>query len=220
MCRRNRVAIFLILACAVSGQITAESPSSDDTLVWQPPTLQFPETLPPPTVSREMITALRVGGVPVVFEETSMIDVQKRVGGAIGKRGDASDYVEWLCFNGSDVGGRWALWLESSELGGELIDAFALQRLGRSAKSDPRCRFLPEGDGGVDLPIALRLGMTEIQVRQILGRPTLTYHGTLIFFHERKQIIRNEPYTASNIVSIVIREGVVWAIHASKDTVN
>jgi hypothetical protein len=91
-----------------------------------------------------MITTLRVAKVPAVLEETELKDVQRRLGGSIGQSGDASEANAWLCFYGTDINGRWALWLESSEMGGlRWVDGFTLQRLGKEARTDGRCRMIP-----------------------------------------------------------------------------
>jgi hypothetical protein len=78
--------------------------------------------------------------------------------------------------------------------------------------------MIPEGEGGIELPIALRLGQTEMQVRKILGKPTVRYGSTLIFCHEHEVTVRKEPFTVSNLVAVALRGGVVWAIQVSKDT--
>jgi hypothetical protein len=156
----------------------------------------------------------------IVLEETTLNDVHKRLGAVVGQQGDASTALQWLCFYGSDADGTWALWIESGEMGGGTVDGLALQRLDRNAKPDRRCRMLQEGDGGFDLPISVRLGMTEIQVRDAQGKPTLKYRNTMIFNHEHQESIRNEPYTATNTVAAALRRGVVWAIEVWKVTSN
>ncbi len=78
--------------------------------------------------------------------------------------------------------------------------------------------MIPESEGGIELPIGLRLGQTEMQVRKILGGPAVRYRTTLIFYHEHEETIRNVPFTVSNVVAVALRGGVVWAIEVSKDT--
>ncbi|MGD0696810.1 MAG: hypothetical protein ABSB82_18500 [Terriglobia bacterium] len=78
--------------------------------------------------------------------------------------------------------------------------------------------MIREGEGGIELPIALRLDLTEMQVRKILGKPTVRYRSTLIFDHEHQETIRNEPATVSNTVAVALRDGVVWAIQVWKDS--
>jgi len=213
-----QIAVFLVFTCAWCMQISADSPAGRNPVVWQPPTLQLPDTLPQPTVPKEMITTLRVEKMLIVLEKTEMREVQTRLGGSIGHRGDASEALAWLCFDGADANGRWALWLESSELGGGWVDGFALQRLDPNASTDHRCRKLGKPNGGIELPIALRLGLTEMQVRTILGQPTIKYRNTLVFEHEHEETIRNEPFTAINSVYVTLRGGAVWTIQVWKDT--
>jgi len=124
-------------------------------------------------------------------------EVEKNLGGAIGSRGDASEALQRLCFHGSDADGRWALWLESSEMGGGTIDGFALQRIPSKATVDRRCRT---EETQIDLPIRLGIGLTESEVRGILGTPTAKYGNTLVFHHEHQEKVHNEPFTASNTV--------------------
>lgn len=189
-------------------------------LVWEPPTLEFPDVLPRSTVSKMMISTVRFESVQITLEQTTLKDVQTRLGGDMGQKGDASEALEWLCFYGTDAKGRWALWLESDEMGGGTVDGFALQRLDRNATADRRCQMVGKNDGRVRLPVPLRLGLTEMQVRNLLGRPTAKYRNTVIFDHEHEETIRGEPFTASNSVAVALRGGVVWAIQVWKTTSN
>jgi hypothetical protein len=214
-----QIAVFFLLTCIAFAQ-TSPNSSSDSHLVWQPPTLQLPETQPRFTVSKEMMTTLRFAKMPIALEKTPLGDVEKRLGGNIGRRGDASDALAWLCFNGRDGNAAWALWLESSELGGEIIDGYALQRLDQNARVDQRCRTFGKSEGEIDLSVALRLGATEMQVRKILGTPTAVYGNTLVFAHRHQQDIGGEPFTVSNTVYITLRAGTVWTIQVWKDTVS
>jgi hypothetical protein len=105
-----------------------------------------------------MITTLRVAKVPIVLEKTELKDVQRRLGGSIRASGDASEAVAWLDLCGTDTNGRWTLRLDSSELGGlRWIDGFTLQRLDANARTVGRCRMIPQGEGGIELP--LRFGL-------------------------------------------------------------
>jgi len=164
-----------------------------------------------------MITKLRVAKMQVILEETPLSDVQKNLGGTIGASGDASEALKWLCFQGSDAKGRWALWLESDEMGGGNVDGFAWQRIAEKVSLDRRCRTQAIE---IELPIRLAIGLTESEVRGILGTPTTEYRNTLVFEHEHQETIRNEPFTASNTVYVHIRSGVVWSVQVWKTTSN
>jgi len=176
--------------------------------------------MPRPTVSKEMIGALRVANMPIVLEETKLEDAQKRFHGAFGDSGDAGDALGWLCLHGSNKDGPWILWLTSSEIDGPGIGGFQWRRRSLHETPDRRCSKLPEGKGGIELPIPLHLGMTEADVQKVLGRPTVTRGKTLFFCHEHKRVIRKENYTVSNGVAIVLRDGVVLAIEVAKTTSN
>lgn len=209
----------IVLAVTYSGQtrVADEAPSHEE-FKWRPPSIHAPSSVPQPTVPMEMVSTIRVSKILVILEETKMTDVKKRLGGSFGHRGDASDSLDWLCYYGADADGRWALWLESSEVAGGAVDGFILQRLDSDARMDRRCGNLQPG--GVELPIALKLGITETKARQILGPPTLKFRGTLVFHHEHTETLHNQPYTASNTVYLVLRRGVVWAIQITKDTIS
>jgi hypothetical protein len=56
-------------------------------------------------------------------------------------------------------------------MGGGSVDGFTVQQLDNDAKVDRRCRTLRKDDGGFGLPVPVRLGMTEMQVRTLLGDP-------------------------------------------------
>lgn len=147
-----------------------------------------------------------------------MDEVRTRIGGTMGHRGDAGDYVEWLCFHGTDPKGRWVLWLESGEIDGGTVGSFQWQRLVSGAALDRRCRALREARGGIELPVALRLNMAEAEVLKALGPPTAKRGDRLIYVHEHQESIRSEPYTSENIVAILLRDGVVWEIDVSRTT--
>jgi hypothetical protein len=150
--RRIVISILLTIAAAFA---------QSDRTIWQHPTLDLPVTLPHATVSKEIITKLRVSKMQIILEETPLSDVQKNLGGTIGASGDASEALQWLCFHGSDAKGRWALWLESDEMGGGNVDGFACQRIAERATIDRRCRTQPIE---IELPIQLAIGLPESEV--------------------------------------------------------
>jgi hypothetical protein len=206
----SRIGIAILL-------VTAAAFAQSDRIIWQPPTLDLPDTLPHATISKEIITKLRVAKMQVILEETPLKEVHKGLGGTIGSRGDASEALQWLCFHGSDAKGRWALWLESSEMGGGTVDGFTWQRIAEKATLDRRCRTQAVE---IELPIQIAIGLTESEVRGTLGTPTAKHRNTLIFDHEHQETIRNEPFTASNAVYVELRGGVVWAVQVWKATSN
>jgi len=209
--------VLFIVTCAAFPQ-TANRSSSPGVgrVIWEPPAWNFLHVVPKATVPKEMLATLRVSDFPVSLEKTKMDDVTIRLGGTIGQKGDAGEFVEWLCFHGTDPGGHWVLWLESGEIDAGTVGSFQWQRLDKGAVLDRRCRML-EGTG-VELPVTLRLGMAESEVLQSLGPPTVRHGDRLIYVHEHEESIRGEPYTSTNIVAIHLRGGTVWAIEVSKTT--
>jgi hypothetical protein len=170
------------------------------------------------TVPREIITGLRVSGIGIALEGSELAAVKTRAGGTIGHRGDAATALSWLCFHGINPEGDWVLWLMSGEMDGDSVGGFRWQSIGHATEVDRRCQTLPEGQGGVELPVPLRLGMGEAGVLDTLGHPTNRLGNTLLYLHEHEGKIRNEPYTAMNTVAVLLRGGVVWAIEVWKST--
>jgi hypothetical protein len=163
-----------------------------------------------------MIARLGVGVVHIALEETRLTTIQIQLGGVIGHRGDASEALEWLCYQGTGSGGRWALWLENSELGGGRVDGFTLEHLDQEAAL--HCQTLRGSGNQVALPIALAPGMAEDQIPAVLGRPTAKFRTPGFFVQEHKETIKSRPFTSSNTVAISARGGVVWAIQVWKNT--
>jgi hypothetical protein len=190
------------------------------TVLWKPTTLGGPQELPPPTVHDEVIGRLRVADMQIVLDETRWDVVQKRLGGTIGHSGDASESLEWLCFHGSDRKGRWIFWLQSGEVNGDSVGGFQWRRMERGEEPDSRCQKLEQKEHSIELPIPLQLGMTKTEATRKLGTPTAQRRGLLTYYHEHQETIDNSPFTASNVVEILLRDGVVSAIEGWKTNVN
>jgi hypothetical protein len=216
MTRLSGISVLILAGTAFIQTANRSSPSGTARVMWEPPAWNLFPVLPKPTVSKEMLAELRVSDLPVRLEETKLDDVATRLGGTIGQTGDAGDFVEWLCFGGTDPGGRWVLWLESGEIDGGMVGSFQWQRLTKGAVLDRRCRMI-EGTG-VELPVALRFGITEAEILKILGPPTVKQSDSLVYVHQHRESIRGEPYTSTNIVAVLLRGRKVWAIDVSKTT--
>jgi hypothetical protein len=202
----------------VSAQ-TSDKRVKTNLFVWEPPTIDWPDSPSPATIQMEMIVALKVADFPIILEKTELEAAQRRFGGTIGSRGDAGDAEGWLCLYGRSAKGRWMLWLTSTEMNGPSIGGFQWRRLSPNESPDRRCSTIPKGSG-IKLPIALHLGMSEQEVRRILGRPTFVRGKVLIYCHDHSQLIDGATYDASNNVALVLRNGAVWVIKASKTTSN
>jgi hypothetical protein len=173
------------------------------------------EAVPKGTVFRLMVKALRITDLNVELEKTNMNQVRERFGGTFGTQGDAGDYLEWLCLSGRDVAGRWVLWLESGEMDAGTVGSFQWRRVPKDARFDARCGTLSETDT-VKLTIPLHPSMSESQLISALGQPTVRNGNTLLYVYEHDEVSKNGPFTVLNTVSIVLRDGAVWAIEVLK----
>ena len=106
------IALSVLASCAFAQN---ESSPPGPPALWEPPEWNFPENVKA-SVPKEMFSSFRLSGYDIALEETSMESVRKRFGGKIGRKGDAGDALEWLCFHGADATGGWVLWLESGKL--------------------------------------------------------------------------------------------------------
>src|SRR4051812_24462262 len=118
-----------------------------------------------------MVTKLRISNIPITLEKTSMAQAEQLLGGTSGAKGDAGDALQWLCLHGTDGSGRWVLWLESGEIDGGYVGSFQWQRLSINEKLDRRCQAL--SGPKITLVLPLQLGMSEGEVLNALGKPSL-----------------------------------------------
>jgi hypothetical protein len=196
----------------------SQNSSGSVAMIWEPPTAEFWQSVPNAnaTVPKEMVSKIVVSGAPVILETTQLRAIATRFGASIGARGEAGNSVRWLCFRGSNPGGKWALWLESYEIDGRTVGGFQWQRISNGAVFDRRCRML--NAGSVELPGGLRLGLIKEEVKTILGEPTARQGDRAVYVHSHKESIRGEPFTSVNVVEVLFREGKVQAIGVSKTT--
>ncbi|HTW60748.1 MAG TPA: hypothetical protein VMD55_03010 [Terracidiphilus sp.] len=210
--------ILLFATWAALGQGLGSAGSEGGLLVWGPPKAEWPDALPKPTVTTDLVEGLRIGGWPVKLEETKLVEAQEHFGAIVGSRGDASGALAWLCLRGSDDGGLWALWLYSGEIDGPAIGGFQWQRLSPDLRLDRRCKFLDSRHGSVELPFQLRLGMAEAQVEAEIGPPSGRYRDSAVYSHEHSLTLHGEPYTVSGDILITYRSGKVSTIAANHTT--
>ena len=213
-------AIFVLAVFVAYGQDSSGRNATEVSAIWGPPEIAWPIVRFQPTVTREMVGSLNIAGFPINLEETELVTTQKHFGGEIGNRGDAGDALGWLCLYRRDQGTSWVLWLESSEIDGPTIGGFRWQKLDPNSKMDKRCQSLEESNASFSLPLALRLGMKEAEVRSTLGQPSARSGEMAIYEHEHNVTIGSEPYEVSNIVIITYHCGRVWAINVTHSTVS
>jgi hypothetical protein len=207
---RDAALLLLIsMACAQT--------SGRNAVIWEPPLLfTATDDVPKGTIPKDIVTKLRVSDKAIVLEETKVADIQAQFKTSIGNRGDAANFLEWVCFYGDN--NNWVLWLTSDEIDGGTVGGFQWQLLPAKARIDRRCRQL--GDSAVTLPNGIRLGMPERELLRIMGQPAKRDGQRLMYVHEEEQVIRDEPYTETNVVVVKIHNMVVSAIAVSKSTVS
>jgi hypothetical protein len=207
---------LLLLASSAFAQTVSQSSSHAAKAIWEPPEWNFPQDVKA-TVPKEMVSTFRVSGYDITLEKTSMKDIQQRLGGVIGEKGDASDASEWLCFHGADAKGRWVLWLVNGEIDGSSVGSFQWQRLSNRDILDTRCHLLPKAGSVIQLPVSVQLGNKSSEVLKSLGSPTRKTNERLIYVHEHEAGgTRADPFISSNIVVVGLRNGMVWTIQVSK----
>jgi hypothetical protein len=220
MLLKFQVAMIMVAGLIAFGQNSSDQDQAGSQVVWEPPASAWSGTLPTPSVPKEMIKELKVAGWRIVLEETELIAAQKRFGGTIGSRGDAGDALGWLCLYRREKGASWVLWLESSETDAGKIGGFRWEQLPAESTVDTRCQKLSSREVSVDLPQALDLGMKDADVVEKLGQPSVRAGDSMIYVHEHDFAIRSTPYTLSNDVKILLRDGKVWAIDVVRSTVS
>jgi hypothetical protein len=208
----KRVTVLWLLMCVAYGQTGRQ-----EVLVWEPPLLfTATDEIPKGTVAKDIVRDLQVSDKTVVLEETKLVDIQAHFKAVVGNRGDAGDYLEWLCFYSAN--NNWVLWLTGGEIDAGAISGFQLQIVPAKAQIDGRCRQLT--DSAVTLPNGIRLGMPERDLSHIMGQPTKRQGQRFLYVHEEVQTIRKQPYTETNVVVVNIRNGVVSAIAVSRSTIS
>jgi hypothetical protein len=207
-------AAFLLLAgWGVPAQVPGGASPERKVTVWGPPKADWPmESILKATVPKEMITRLTVAGWPIKLEETELERARMHFGLVVGSRGDASEALSWICFQGSDEGGPWALWLYNSEIDGAEIGGFQWQRILPNFRVDRRCKSLDAQHGVVELPVRLYLGMAESEVDAVLGPPSGKRHNSAIYSHEHSLTLHDLPYTVDNDLLITYNSGRVAMI--------
>jgi hypothetical protein len=199
--------------CLVLTLLTLPGRPASAQMTWEPPpgSLSMPVELRP-TVERELIAELRVASFAVILEETKLSDVQMRLGGTIGQRGDASEALRWLCFSGRDANGPWILWLESGAMHGGTVGGFQLRRADRNTSFDPRCHALPDSTASIALPGGIALSQSRQQVIGTFGRPTMSLYDTSLYVHQHQERVAGGSFTTSSHIALRFRDAILDAI--------
>lgn len=211
----------ILLAAAMSCSCSAQRTGNAGTDKWTPPDITWPGDLPMstvPTISKEMIRSIRVGNMPVIFEQTKLEDVRKHFGGAIGNHGDAGNSLAWVCFYGHSSGKPWIFWLTSGEVEGlTWISGFQWRLLATGERADHRCNLL-SSENAISLPLPIRLGLSRAAIRRAVGRPTRARADALFFLYEGHGKERGESLDVWNSVTVFFHNGAASVIEADKTT--
>lgn len=208
-----QICAVLLFAGAALGQTTSDSTKPAEPL-WEPPVVDWSTQSPQPTIPKPIISSLKIADTRVVLDETPMQKVGEKFGMEVGRRGDAGESLKWLCFHGEDTDGRWMLWLQSGEMNGGAVGGFQWRRIDAGERVDSRCRKLMPGQ--FKLPIPLRLGMQEAELRRILGAPSGRAADLLLFRHEHPEVDVDLHYSVSNTVNVLLTNGAVTAVEVWK----
>lgn len=180
----------------------------------------------PPAISDEssaieegspLIPELTVGRLKIVLEQTSLSEVQMRLGGKLGRIGDAGGSVRWLCYYSRTSSTPWVLWIEGiSDVHQETVSAFQWERIPQDAEFDSRCQPFA---GGVALPKDINLGDTASHVRAVLGTPNSSAPtDSLTYGRDRPFKIHGNQCGTVSGVSIATRQNRVEGITVSQAT--
>lgn len=201
--------------------LSAPLPVAQEVL-WAPPLLN-PEKAVQATVTKEMVGAFHLDGSDVVLEHTVLHEVATKYGLTKGGTGQGGDYFEWVCLASHDKA-PWVIWLTSGEIDGGRVGGIHVQALSANMRLDPRCGRLSSDTPALQLPIALRLGISHEEVVAALGAPSLSSGDLLLYYHEHEERLpvrgRAEPTTflSMNSVTVQIHQGIVHAFTVWKST--
>ena len=193
--RTSVIAIVWTIACVRAAGAQA---------LWEPPSIGDGRQFPVITIPSDLVPALGIDNREIVLDRTPIAEAAQWFNARIGRRGDGSESLGWICIAGRDAEGRWMLWLESGEIHGNAVGAFQLRRIGAAERIDEKC---VGWRAGIRNPAGLRLGMSRADVRRILGE----FSGTpamIAYLYERPAA---GGFTVESMISVVFVEDAVTA---------
>ena len=193
--RTSVVAIVWMIACVRAAGAQA---------LWEPPSIGDGRQFPVIAIPSDLIPALRIDNREIVLDRTPLAETARRFKARIGRRGDGSESLGWVCIAGRDAEGRWMLWLESGEIHGDAVGAFQLRRIGVPEPIDAKC---VSSRASIRNPAGLRLGMSRADVRRILGESSGT-PAMIAYLYEHPGA---DGFTIESMISVVFADDVVAA---------
>jgi hypothetical protein len=195
--------VLAVKAADSSGETSGAEPVRT---LWQPPQ-GIPERYPDSNGTDDVIASLTISGVPIILEQTSILDIQNRLGGVLGGKGDAGATKGWLCYYQLAAPTPWVIWLERGELDGLLVAGFRWQNIPEHAVPDKRCQPLPRGSEVV-LSRSIYPGQLRTEVLAALGSPATERGSELSYFHARTESVPNStgtpPELTANVFSVAV----------------
>lgn len=165
-----------------------------------------------PNAGADVVSAVQLGPLSVVFEETTLSDVRELLGvGRIDRMPGADRGLAWLCF----TIGQQRLWLSNNPDHG----GFAIQEIAAivqpGASPSAACPKLAIDPARLSLDDGIWLGRTTAAVQKIIGAEVKFSGFHMLYEHER-------PVSGGHVVDtrlvLEFREGRVIGLWARKVT--
>lgn len=204
---RLLLALFLIGASAAA--------RADDVV---PPPLGLAEDDPifraKPNAGADVVSAMQLGPLSVMLEETTLSDVRELLGvGRIDRMPGAERGLAWMCF----TIGPQQVWLANNPAAG----GFAIQQVAAmvqpGASPSAGCPKLVVDPARLSLDDGIWLGRTTAEVQKIIGAE-VKFTGFHMLYEHRRPV--NGGHTVDTRLVLEFREGRVIGLWARKVTGN
>src|ERR1700752_3710672 len=77
--------------------------------LWEPPSIGDGRQFPVITIPSDLVPALGIDNREIVLDRTPIAEAAQWFNARIGRRGDGSESLGWVCIAGRDAEGRWML---------------------------------------------------------------------------------------------------------------
>ena len=216
------ILITIIFLCATSGFCLSEQ-------LFPPPIYPGSDNVPDGSINKMPVTVLTLGNYYIRLEITLLVDVKNRIkSGVIQHQGDASEYVQWLCYTIPDGLESQRIWIASSEMGGGKVDVVIAERISDTLNINKYCPVLPNIYRPVKMDRNIWLGTKIEELDNSLGKPLFERGGLRIYDYFGKKTLPDKE-SADNVVTMVdydeisslavkVKDGKIIILWASKGT--
>lgn len=169
-----------------------------------------------PNAGSDVVSAVQIGPLSVVLEETTLSDVRELLGvGRIDRLPGTERGLAWLCFTVNAASGTQRLWfMTNPDHGG-----FAIQEIAAivqpGASPAPGCPKAAVGQHRLSLDDGIWLGRTTAEVQKIIGAEVKFSGFHMLYEHERPV---NGGHVVDTRLVLEFREGRVIGLWARKVT--